>query len=247
MLKSFRNLRETDSDEYVVPDDEDTEATTYNPRSSKERNFKNMHSVNVVDNPASNSSHKADHHISVTVQQKNNGEQSAPKQGSSDEDEGPYKSGQTPLRRGDKRVGDIRALRKEGLDEAQDTWMVTMKKGINNLKSGMVTRVSARNASEALKKAGKKWAQDPHVITSQVADVVKEETITEASLGNFKGLNSAAAKADEPDATAMEIAAEFVQRGDAARLKGHLQRLDTAVRDEILKFVDKKQYKAVGY
>lgn len=63
------------------------------------------------------------------------------------------------------------------LEEGFDTWTVTVKKPVNKLKKGQSVKVQARNTSEAMKKALKKWGEDSS-FGSQHLDVqkgVKEE------------------------------------------------------------------------
>jgi hypothetical protein len=70
------------------------------------------------------------------------------------------------------------------LDEAMKTWEVKVTKGINKLKAGTVVKVKARNASEAMRKAGKEFGDPIAVKMSGYFDAkpIKEELdLTEES------------------------------------------------------------------
>ena len=77
------------------------------------------------------------------------------------------------------------------LDEAQDTWMVKVVKGVNKVKAGDFVKVKARNVPEALKKAIKQFG-DPNLnaVPSTYFKVQKEEVELEEKLKVSDGLGA---------------------------------------------------------
>ena len=70
------------------------------------------------------------------------------------------------------KIGETKNEELDELDEGFDTWTVTVKKPVNKLKKGQSVKVQARNTSEAMKKALKKWGEDSS-FGSQHLDVQK--------------------------------------------------------------------------
>lgn len=153
-MKTFKQIiKEARPQDFVVPKDDDSEAMSLTPRSKGEKNFADKHLIQKKDHPvaannqfqSTESDDESDHKGGQGAH--NAGETDSPKQGSSTLKK--YMgANQTPLRRGDKRQGDLKgAPMKEDLEE-------------NVLKSLMNITKSKKN-SEVKFKNGKTIDVDP--------------------------------------------------------------------------------------
>ena len=134
-LKQLRKIQEADADDYVVDDDDDEEALDYQPRSDGEIEFVDLHSVEVSNHPIA----PEDQHVGKTSHNKHKGAEHpgepVVKQGTSGDVKFAKfreKITKTPLRKGDKSQGDIKAgsvkEEVEFIEEAEQ--VVTLPKGV---------------------------------------------------------------------------------------------------------------------
>lgn len=146
-LKQLRNIQEADAEDYVVDDDDDEEALDYQPRSDGEIEFVDLHSVEVSKHPIA----PEDQHVGKTSHNKHKG---AEKSGESVVKQGTTgnvkfakfrdKITKTPLRKGDKSQGDIKA---GSVKEEVEFIEEAVKAGTIKLENGKSIKVTKEDAA----------------------------------------------------------------------------------------------------
>ena len=161
-MKTFKQIiKEARPQDFVVPKDDDSEAMSLTPRSKGEKDFADKHVIQPTDHPvAANNQFRStaeddesDHKGGQGPH--NDGEQQMPKQGSSSLKKY-MAANQTPLRRGDKRQGDIKqAPMKEDLEENVAKTLMNITKSKKNsevkFKNGKTMDVDPKTAEAIVK------------------------------------------------------------------------------------------------